>query len=619
MTLIPRFTPLPGLGLLGLLVSLAGCGVPEEAAGAAPEPTQTQQALDGRIRYQSSCKPFNASLLERSMQYARVIASTPAFEQCVRNTMAQRYMNCADPNKGLPLATQIDRAMVALETSNNAITFACDDAAGDASASYQGYGTTTEHGVNAHSAHNKELYDWNTYGANAGTADDYQPWNWRASTMLHEFAHTHDYKHMDWNCSTNCGDPSCAWTSTCGGPGTPPPSVTSIGTAGLAQQEFCAWDNLRDDRAYYSRGDPSLAYIITDCAHNMVVQSHEACGKASAAGACTDWSALRLLASWSGNATQEQSNTAMCGCYDDPRKIVSLRTNLGQAVTALNGGGSDMRTNWGTTTGAWQWLYLIDLGGGSLTSADGVQLKTHTGHWLQSNYSASAMLPYNHTIYNVLGGPIINGSTVKFGNVWFNPSTWLNEWRYASAGPSTLTYSSGSGAANNEFILERPRRDTLVHLATNTGSFVRVNASTGTMNGWTNRTAPELQSGTALQQAEAAFWLVDHNGGTLVTGDQVSFETFVNDSFSYLSVLGVGTGQLRTVSGIAATSRFTVTKVSLGDATIRHGDTITLRSSTGNLLTTSGSQLTNSGTTVTAAQRFVLRHVSQHDRSRPTW
>lgn len=437
--------------------------------------------------------------------------------------------------------------------------------------------------------------------------------------MLHEFAHTHDYQHMDFNCSTHCGDASCAWTSTCGGTGIPPASVTSIGTAGFAQQEFCSYENLGRDNAYYSRGDPSLAYIITDCAHNLVVQSHEACGKASAPGVCSDWSALRFLSSWSGSAGQEQSNTGMCGCYDDPRKIVALRTNLGQALTAVNGGGSDVRTDWSPTTGAWQWMYLIDLGGGTLNSGDGVQLKTHTGHWLQTNYSASLMAPKNHIIYNTVGGPIVNGSTVKLGNVWLNPSTWLNEWRYASAGPSLLTYSAGSGSPANEFVLERPRRDTLVHLATSTGSFVRVNASTGTMYGWTNRTAAELQSGTSQQQGEAAFWLVDHNGGDLVSGDQVSFETFVNDSFAYLSVLGVGTGQVRTVSGIAATSRFTVTKDTAGDATIRHGDTITLRSSTSNLLTSSGGQLTNAGTTVTAAQRFVLRHVSQHDRSRPTW
>lgn len=593
---------------------------------AAEEVSATEQPLDGRIRYQTGCRPFTAALIERSTQYARIVTSSPAFEQCVRATMAERYMNCADPNKTVSPGVQADRVIETLKNMDNHLTFACNDGPATASGSPQGYQTRNEHGIIVESAFNKEYGWWNTYGTDPGAADDYEPWNDYAGIIVHEYLHTHDYRHMDWSCIGQCANPTCAWTSTCGGTGVPPPGVTSIGTAGQAQQEFCAWQNQgNDDEAYYRDGEPSLPYIVDNCAHDLVVQSHAACGKASAPGACSDWSALRLLSSWSGVAFDEQPAGAACGCYDDPRKVVALRTDVGQAVTAINGGGDVTSTNWSTATGAWQWFYLIDQSAGALNSGDAIQLKTHGGQWILGNYTSSAENQLFHIITRASGsGPIGHNTAVKLSNFWHNPATSTNEWRYAFASPTVLTHTPTQSAPQNTLVLERPRRDTLVHLRGNSGYYLRVNATGGPMMAWTDLLSNLVIAGTHQQQGEAAFWLIDHNGGDLVSGDSISLEAYYNDVYAYLSVSGVGTGQVRTTPGISPSSKFIVTKDG-GSGVIGHNDTITLKSWTNNLLTaalpTAGGQLTNSGspTAVTNAQRFVLRHVSQHDRARPTW
>lgn len=617
--------------LAALTALLAGC------AGADPEGEtdlagdeevgEVEQALDGRIRYQSSCTPFNVALLERSMQYARTVASTPAFEQCVRNTMAQQYINCADPNKGLPLATQIDRAVQTIRYADNHLTFECSHADGDAWAANQGYGTTGEHGIIIGNANDPEYHDWD--GLYLAPGNEFMPWNFRAATMVHEFMHTHDYNHMDPACHAEgaCDDnPQCAWTSHCGGSGVPPAGVTSVATAGAAAQQYCSYEKYGVDWAYYYYGEPSLPYIMGSCAGRIVEESHEACGKATAAGACSDWSALRLLTSWTGEESQEQSDSASCGCYEDPRKVVALRTHSGQAVTAVNGGGNQTRTNWGTTTGAWQYFTMIDQdGNGALYEGDGIQLKTHGGQWLQGDYQTSNSTPAVNRIFRASGsGPIRDGAQIKIGNFWHNPATAANEWRYASAGPVLLGATASSSAAQNVFTVEHPRRDTVVRLQASSGYYLRVNGSGGPMMAWSNQLSSTTVAGTPPEQSEGAFWLVDHNGGQLVSGDVVSFEALWGDSYLYLSVAGIGTGQVRTAAGISETSRFVITRVA-GPGVIGRADQVTLKSSSGNLLTANlpaaGGQLTNSGTagSVGSAQRFKFYPVSQHDQLRPTW
>lgn len=627
---VPRISPpLVFLGLLG------GCGAaspeqsPVEVEGRTPS---TPSELTGRTRYDASCRPFNAALIDRSMFYARVVNESWAFQTCVRNTMNARYMNCNDPNASLSRGQQIDRALETMQIANNGIAFTCDDTNGDASAFNQGYRTPYQVTIFTQNAQNETNGDWPTYGADAGGGDDYEPWNWRTATMLHEFSHTMDYNHIDLYCRGTCGDstcnfcsdPTCAWTTRCGGSGTPPSSVTSLATAGRAQQEYCAFRNRGDDTAYYQGGDPAFPYILSECAHNLIVESHEACGKATAEGACGDWASLRLLSSWTGTASTEQSDTASCVCLDDPRKMVALRTSSGRALTAQLGGGGPVLTNYSDRVGAWQWFYMIDQSGGSLTSGDSVQLKSHWGHWLQTDYSVAGLTRKSHAIYRSDGlGPIGNGTSVYFYNTYVNPVTLASEPRYAYAGASTLAYSSALGSGSEyRFTVERPRRDTLVYLgATRIGRYVRID-SLGSWLAYADRTASEIATGSQRVRGEAALWLVDHNGGELMSGDSVSFETFYDDSYMYLGV-EPGTGQARAETGIGPRERFVVTKVSGGDARIRHDDTIALRSATGHYLTAvspgSGGQLTNASTLIGLPQRFTLRHVSQHDQPRATW
>jgi hypothetical protein len=601
-------------------VELVGSEAPADAtplgAGA--------HALDGRIRYQSNCTPFNAALLERSMFYARTVVGTPAFEQCVRNTLAAQYVNCEDPHQGLPLATQIDRAMQILRNADNHLTFSCEHTPGDGWAHYQGHGTSDEHAIGIGDANDASYPDWVTlYGVAPGTADDYLPWNFRAATMVHEFAHTHDYGHMDPGCLApdGCTLTECRWTRRCGGSGAPPAGMT-IATAGAARQEFCSVQRFGVDDAYYSRGEPSLPYIVGSCAGRLVEESHEACGKATAPGACSDWSALRLLTAWTGTESQEQPDSAPCGCFEDPRKVVALRTSAGRAVTAMDGGGGALRTDWTTATGAWQWFQLIDNNNnGALLGGDDVQLKTHFGPWVQGTYSSSAFAPTVHRIFRASGtGPIGHGARITLGNRWTNFSTGVSAWRYAYASPTQLTSTSGSGAAENVFTLERPRRDTLVRLQAESGWYVRVNGTGAPMLAWSNLGGPTALGGTPEQQAEGAFWLIDHNGGGLVSGDTVSFEALYGDSYLYLSASGAG--QVGVSNAIAAASRFVIGKVG-GSGAIQHGDTITVRVPGGNYLTANlpaaGARLTTAGATVGSSQRFGLRLVSQHDRPRPTW
>jgi hypothetical protein len=606
-----------------LALALGSCtadvGAPEEVGGA-------EEALNGRIRYQATCSPYRAALLSRSMFYARTVANSAAFQTCVQNTMNARYMNCDDPLPTSSLASQVSEALSVLRWTNNNVTFECTDVDNDAAAGYQGHYDADEVEILIGAQQNEDSPGWVTdFGVVPGT--EYMPWNWRAATMLHEYMHTHNYGHLDWSCAAAgaCTNPTCGWTTVCGGSGTPPPGVTSIATAGIAQQEFCAWARRGDDTQYYAGGDPALPYIVSECAHNLVVESHQACGKATTAGGCADAQELRLLSSWTGTGLDPQSDTAACTCVDDPQMMAALRTNTGNAVSAAWGGSGDALTNYTSEVGGWQWLYLIDRNGGSLASGDSVDVKSHSGYWLQPDFSfdVAGRLPFSDSmrVYLASGtGVIGNGSSINLVRTHTTPVPYSVSYHYAYAGPTTLQSSTTfGGGPEYDFTLERPRRDTMVYLRGSNGLYVRTNA-TGSHLASASRTWSELTltGGTVAQRNEAAFWLVDLNGGAFVSGDTVAFERYSSDGLEYLSVNG--TAQARTSLFIGPTERFVVTRV-FGGTTIAHGDQITLRASSGYYLTVNAGTGALFATVVTPSvtERFVFRHVSQHDLARPTW
>jgi hypothetical protein len=305
--------------------------------------------------------------------------------------------------------------------------------------------------------------------------------------------------------------------------------------------------------------------------------------------------------------------------------MVALRTHTGQAVSAAWGGSGSALTNYTSDVGGWQWLYVIDRNGGSLASGDTVDIKSHSGYWLQPDFSFDvlARLPINDSmrIYLASGsGAIGGGSSVNIAHRRVTPVPYSVTYRYAYAGATTLESSATFGSGPEyDFTVERPRRDTMVYLRASNGLYVRT-AATGSHLAYANRTWSELTltGGTVAQRNEAAFWLVDLNGGALVSGDTVAFERYASDGLEYLSV--TGTGQARTALFIGPTERFVVTRV-FGGTTIAHGDQITLRASSGFYLTPQAGTTALFATvaTPTATERFVFRHVSQHDLARPTW
>lgn len=85
-------------------------------------------AMNARIRSDtnssSALPPFMGAYVERSQFFARVVASTPAFESCVHNTMTAQYMNCADHHDvGAPLATQVSNAWSRFRQWDNPLMF----------------------------------------------------------------------------------------------------------------------------------------------------------------------------------------------------------------------------------------------------------------------------------------------------------------------------------------------------------------------------------------------------------------------------------------------------------------------------------------------------------------
>ena len=142
---------------------------------------------------------------------------------------------------------------------------------------------------------------------------------------------------------------------------------------------------------------------------------------------------------------------------------------------------------------------------------------------------------------------------------------------------------------------------------------------------WNKRSAAQLASNDVSVQRDAAFWMLVLNGGRLENNDRIVLEGFANEQYHYASTAFEGTGQARGRNGFGSSETFVVVKLSGSSGSeIRHDDRIALRSSQGTYLTAMPAdyfdgQIQNYGTFVGTWQGFTLRHVSQHDRARPSW
>jgi len=620
----------------GSSLAPTGCAPPDD--GAAPEPVAAKQdALFSRTIYESSqdriVPPFTAAVNERGLFFARTVAAATAFQQCTQNTMTNQYLYINDPNPALSRDARIAAAYQSFRASDNTLSFGLrprSDAPTAGASAWIGsptdYGTK---GVTLYAGFRADFPDW-VDGVFSAFAS--RPWNYFADGMVHEFMHTQGYYHADTTCSDSEGNPpvsscilhpECAWTSYCGGPGTPPSSMT-YATAGDSQRELVAVKNGLRDTQYYYRGEPSAPYIYGRCAGAIVERSFDACpGVTTYCGP----SMLRLVSGWSGTMDTPQTS-ANCSCAQDPRHVIALANPDGWVWVPTDGGGSpSVQTRLTHAFGAWQALDAIETAspGGWLPN-EPIALKAFGGQFFSNTFSPTLTTPSTVLFENADSSvyPIMRGSLVRL-------YTWdaLGYRLYAYDNGSTIgtTYRPDASAT---FTVIEPRYH-LVYLATYHGRFVNTDPD-ATIH---NRKLPgDLQYATQLApgpdaldparvaaQANAAFWLLDWNGGDLVDGDVVSFQLFQNDAWNFISTFGT-TGVTRPRNGAGADERFVIHKLSGSAGTrIANRDVVSLRSSSGTYLTAmppdfSDSQLQSSGTSEGLWQRIGVQFVHSFDMDR---
>jgi hypothetical protein len=569
--------------------------------GSVQEPEETAQKSDnlfGRTTYESSTDryvpPFTGAYLDRSMFHARTVAAAPAFRQCVANTMYLQYMNCGDPgpSSSPPVPAdrtgQINAAWSRFQSWDNSMSFGLRPSsdfpgAGASAGDETGANTYATHHVTVYGGYAADYPDWSWYAAP-------QPWNWRADDMIHEYTHTLGYVHN--------GDP--------------------------AQEAACAAANNR--ASYYALGEPSVPYIYGGCADSLITESARVCGDIHTGCPAGQ---LRLLAGWGG--TVQNAQAGACSCIEDPTHTIALRTNAGFAVTANGGGGDAIMTNWSTRIGAWQWFYFYvpnmpygwqNNSGGYLKTFGGDFVRTVSGAFRGDQPVATPVwlgdgTASTHTIGDASVVSLSVGSLLSPGSLI----------GCDSGGQLLSVPAPGTGAACQLTIVE-PRRDSLVYLRAWTGQYVNVDGAGVFWNRLTDADLGLPSAGVPASPATAAtaaFWIIDWNGGTLNSGDWISFEAFENDSHLYMTVMdGDHTGQPHLANSMDTYERFQIIKQSGGSGAIGNNDDVALLSANGTYLTAMPSdyfpnQILNYGTYVGAWQHFQVVNVQQYDRPRSSW
>ncbi|MGE0326723.1 MAG: hypothetical protein AB7K71_19350 [Polyangiaceae bacterium] len=566
----------------------------------------TNQELAGRIAYRGSespsephqyAAPFPAAYAERALEKARIVASSNAFAQCVATTMDAQYMNCSDPNQDFSREDQIDLAwdhFRAAQTRHIQIlhTRAALDGSEFSGPFGEEYGTC---GISVQGHYNEDfeggegVEDWDTYA-------QFKPWNFRAAGMIHEFTHELNYWHTDDNSS----------------------------------QAACAARNGR--ASYYERGEPSLPYIYGDCAGQLIEDSYRQCRGSCPAGQ------MKLLASWTGVASDDQTSTA-CQCVKDPRHVVALRsTTTGQVVTALNGGNDELRTNWSANIGAWQWLYVFDYTGQNWRSNEVVSVRAFNADLFpnladatddsegyvglpggSAYFTATSQAPFGLQFKS--SGTIRNGSVVQIKAAG----------TYAKNDGAHLARTSNAADPATQFEVIEPRREHLVYLRSFHGNYVHRDAAGQLYNTLTDA---DMLSTDLTRRSSAAFWVIDWNGGDLRDGDKISLESFQDGKYQYLSVRDgdhLGHARLSNTAGPFETFTVNILDGSAGKVTYsndgRSGNDhnrISLRSENGTYLTAMpsdyyASQIRNYSTVENAWQGFDLIYVQEYDRHRAAW
>jgi hypothetical protein len=479
-----------------------------------------------------------------------------------------------------------------------------------------------------------------------------------------------------------CGSAQCSWTSACDGSGTPPhttlpPSQSDWDFFGefSGRLEFCTWVNTEgsadDLKTYYGldvgdRLEPSVPYMISDCSTAVVETSQQICGRVLDNPTCGDGEVM-LVATWNGRSQDAQSGTPNdCVCVPDPRNVVYLvGAQNGGMLTAPNGGGSStIQTTITQRIGPWQMFAAIDPNLPSLTGPTGdalgwsygdpVELKTNSGHWVDPTFKPDdirypqspdgAFVGFFFDSPDGATGRIVSGADVvlRTGHLGL-PS-------YAYDDGTNLQPGGNPGDVSTKFTVYRYRREHMVYLQS-PHSVVDVGwdphvlcpmapadcptyvAYDDVFNGFHTALTDLTLANTSLdgqlaaQKRRAAFWLIDWNGGALIDGDEVSFESPLNAHFLSTAVPTPDDALVRLHSvGTAGRETFQLGKLGGSSGNIiRHDDVVSMRSSSGNYVsvwasgTADTGRVNDSGTSVGNDEMFTLRMVHYHDQDRPTW
>jgi hypothetical protein len=422
--------------------------------------------------------------------------------------------------------------------------------------------------------------------------------------------HTNDYTHMDVSCLDEPGDclkSSCSWTEHCGGSGEPPWWM-SIDTAGESKKEFCSIANGRAEDDYYRDGEPSAPYIYGGCAGDLVETSAAYCGLAT--DSCAE-DELYLLSEWS-EPDGAGTGVIRCECVRDPQRRVQLVTGTGHYLRIAGGGGGKV-TATARRFGTWQMLYFEDVDHGRLEYGDKVRIRVHNGQFLRTNYSgdvrADGASPMSDEVELTVSG--FGSGEVRPGDTIYLQDSY-GHWLFADGGGGGAVRSGPLSWSNLSwfgFRVEQQARARMIYLETYHNRFVEV----GDDRRWTNAaTEPSARS---------AFWLIDHNGGLLESGDTISLELY-NDGHFANTYHGVGEPVANGSNDIGAVEKFVVQELG-GSGIITSGDTIAIRSAQGRYLTADppsrGSSVRNFATGIRTWERFELVDVQQYDQPRPTW
>lgn len=278
---------MPKVSLLmafGATLALASCSMVDDSATIEDEIGIKQSELLGDVEFDAACTADERVFLEEIMEYGRIAASTPAFEECVDEVVRNGsfgmgpYRECnGDPYYGSPVSTQVDKVLdVARSTFD--VKMWCSGGGGNASTFLGDYGADDERfwwGGWLDAVHNQ--LDDPLCSANGNVqpcrfAPEPWPYSQASGISWHEVMHNHGYTHGandQANAKINCGYP----TST--------------------NAEF-----------HFQRN--TMPYIVGACLDKVVNLSGEHCGNMETCGQ----NELRVI---------DGFDETSCSCVHDPR------------------------------------------------------------------------------------------------------------------------------------------------------------------------------------------------------------------------------------------------------------------------------------------------------------